>query len=50
MASGMTGVTDLLEKADRSLDAAERLLADGSDFAAGRPYYAMFYAAEAPRS
>jgi len=42
------GVADLLEKADRSLAAADRLLADGfPDFAAGRAYYAMFYAAEA---
>lgn len=42
------GVTDLLEKADRSLVAAERLLADGfPDFAAGRAYYAMLYATEA---
>lgn len=39
---------DLLEKADRSLAAGERLLADGfPDFAAGRAYYGMFYAAEA---
>jgi uncharacterized protein (UPF0332 family) len=37
-----------LDKARRSLAAAERLLADGdSDFAASRAYYAMFYAAEA---
>jgi len=41
-------VADLLEKADRSLAAGERLLADGfPDFAVGRAYYAMFYAAEA---
>ncbi|MCL6613200.1 MAG: HEPN domain-containing protein [Firmicutes bacterium] len=33
------GITDLLDKADRSLAAAERLLADGfHDFAAGRSY------------
>jgi len=42
------GVKDLLEKADRSLAAAERLLTEGfPDFAAGRSYYAMFYATEA---
>ena len=42
------GVTDLLEKADRSLAAAERLLAEGfPEFAAGRAYYSMFYATEA---
>ena len=42
------GITDLLDKAERSLAAAERLLADGfHDFAAGRSYYAMFYATEA---
>ena len=41
-------IHDLLEKADRSLIAGARLLADGfADFAAGRAYYAMFYAAEA---
>lgn len=38
----------LLVKADRALRAAELLLRDGApDFAAGRAYYAMFYAAEA---
>lgn len=38
----------LLEKASRALGAAEALLARGdADFAAGRAYYAMFYAAEA---
>jgi uncharacterized protein (UPF0332 family) len=42
------GVTDLLEKAERGLVAAERLLAEGfPDFAASRAYYAMFYATEA---
>lgn len=42
------GVPDLLEKAERSLSAAEGLLADGfPDFAAARSYYAMFYATEA---
>lgn len=42
------GVKDLLEKADRSLAAAERLLMEGfPDFAAGRSYYGMFYATEA---
>ena len=36
------GVADLLEKADRSLAAGERLLSDGfPDFAVGRAYYAM---------
>ena len=38
-----SGIADLLDKADRSLAAAERLLMDGFyDFAAGRSYYAMF--------
>ena len=38
----------LLVKAGRALHAAELLLRDGEpDFAAGRAYYAMFYAAEA---
>jgi uncharacterized protein (UPF0332 family) len=41
-------VRGLLEKAGRSLDAAERLLRDGdNDFALSRAYYAMFYAAQA---
>ncbi len=41
-------VADLLVKADRSLAAAEHLCASGfPDFAVGRAYYAMFYAAEA---
>ena len=38
----------LLEKAERSIHAAERLLRDGdADFAVARAYYAMFYAAKA---
>jgi uncharacterized protein (UPF0332 family) len=38
----------LLHKSERALRVAGRLLADGDmDFAAGRAYYAMFYAAEA---
>lgn len=38
----------LLEKAERSLQAAERLLREGdSDFAASRTYYAYFYVARA---
>lgn len=38
----------LLEKAARSIKAAERLLECGdTEFAAGRAYYAMFYVAEA---
>jgi uncharacterized protein (UPF0332 family) len=38
----------LLEKASRSLQAAERLLQSGdAEFAVGRAYYTMFYAAEA---
>jgi uncharacterized protein (UPF0332 family) len=38
----------LLVKASRALRAAGLLLRDGApDFAAGRAYYAMFYAAEA---
>ncbi|MEW6083414.1 MAG: HEPN domain-containing protein [Chloroflexota bacterium] len=38
----------LLEKAENAIGAAESLLRDGyRDFAAGRAYYAMFYAAEA---
>jgi uncharacterized protein (UPF0332 family) len=37
-----------LAKAKRSVDAARRLLGAGDlDFAIGRAYYAMFYAAEA---
>lgn len=39
---------ELLDKARRSLQAAERLLRDGdNDFALSRAYYAMFYAARA---
>ena len=38
----------LLEKAESAVGAAETLLREGyRDFAAGRAYYAMFYAAEA---
>ena len=38
----------LLEKANRSVQAARTLLAEGHpDFAIARAYYAMFYAAEA---
>lgn len=38
----------LLSKAARAIRAAEALVqADEADFAAGRAYYAMFYAAEA---
>jgi uncharacterized protein (UPF0332 family) len=38
----------LLNKADRAIHAAERLLGEGDlDFAASRAYYAMFYATEA---
>ncbi|MBN2148346.1 MAG: HEPN domain-containing protein [Anaerolineales bacterium] len=39
----------LLEKAQRSIKAAETLLLAGNllDFATGRAYYAMFYTAEA---
>jgi uncharacterized protein (UPF0332 family) len=41
-------MSKLLDKAARAVRAAERLLADGdADFAAGRAYYAMSYAAEA---
>ena len=37
-----------LNKAARAIRAAETLLREGdADFAAGRAYYAMFYAAEA---
>ena len=37
-----------MEKAARAVQAAKSLLRDGdADFAAGRAYYAMFYAAEA---
>ncbi len=38
----------LLQKASRSIRAAEKLLAEGdADFAASRVYYALFYVAEA---
>jgi uncharacterized protein (UPF0332 family) len=38
----------LMEKAQRSIQAAERLLADGdADFAVSRTYYAYFYTAQA---
>lgn len=38
----------LLDKAQRSFDVAERLLEDGhADFAASRAYYGCFYTAEA---
>lgn len=41
-------IRELLDKARRSLRAAERLLQDGDhDFAVSRAYYAMFYAAQA---
>lgn len=41
-------VEELLNKACRSVAAAERLLGDGdTDFAVSRSYYAMFYAAQA---
>ncbi|MEK7756372.1 MAG: HEPN domain-containing protein [Planctomycetota bacterium] len=37
-----------LEKSDRAIASASRLLDDGdAEFAVGRAYYAMFYAAEA---
>ena len=36
-----------LEKADRSIAAANKLLPTDPDFAAARAYYAMFYIAEA---
>lgn len=39
---------ELVEKAKRSVAAAERLLRDGDfDFAVSRAYYAMFYVAQA---
>ena len=42
------GVSELLEKADQSIGAAEALRREGYfDFAASRAYYAMFYAVEA---
>jgi uncharacterized protein (UPF0332 family) len=43
-----TGTRQLLDKADRAIQAADILLAAaGAEFAAGRVYYAMFYTAEA---
>lgn len=40
-------IRELLDKAKRSLHAAERLLLDGdNDFALSRAYYAMFYAVQ----
>lgn len=42
------GVSDLLSKAEQSLDAAKHLMNEGyHDFAAARAYYAMFYGLEA---
>ena len=42
------GTCQLLEKAERAIQAADILLAGtGAEFAAGRAYYAMFYTAEA---
>lgn len=41
-------VRELLDKSEQSIAAATLLLNDGyADFAAGRAYYAMFYAVEA---
>lgn len=41
-------VQELMDKARRSLEAAELLLAQGyNDFAVSRAYYAMFYASQA---
>ena len=41
-------VLELLNKSERSIDAAKLLLNDGyPDFAASRAYYAMFYALQA---
>lgn len=41
-------IRELLEKARRSLHAAERLAQDGDyDFSVSRAYYAMFYGAQA---
>lgn len=41
-------ISDLIEKAKESLEAAKDLLRGGyPDFSASRSYYAMFYAAEA---
>ncbi len=42
------GTRNLLEKAERAIQAAKALLDSvGAEFAAGRAYYAMFYTAEA---
>ena len=42
------GILELLEKARRSIFAAEVLLKEGlDDFSASRSYYAMFYTTEA---
>ena len=44
----MEAVRELLDKSERSINAANLLLGDGyDDFAASRAYYAMFYAVEA---
>ena len=41
-------VSELLDKARRSIKTAERIFKDGEiDFAGSRAYYAMFYIAEA---
>ena len=41
-------ISELIEKAKESLDAAKSLFEDGFyDFSVGRSYYAMFYTAEA---
>ncbi|MCK6585082.1 MAG: HEPN domain-containing protein [Anaerolineales bacterium] len=41
-------VSELLDKARRSIKTAEKILKDGEvDFAGSRAYYAMFYIAEA---
>ena len=41
-------ISELIEKAKESLDAAKSLFKDGFyDFSVGRSYYAMFYTAEA---
>ncbi|MCL4477504.1 MAG: HEPN domain-containing protein [Deltaproteobacteria bacterium] len=41
-------ISDLIKKAEESLDAANHLLKAGHpDFASSRSYYAMFYTAEA---
>ncbi|CAD6493933.1 MAG: hypothetical protein CHKLHMKO_00588 [Candidatus Argoarchaeum ethanivorans] len=41
-------ISELIEKAKESLDAAKSLFEAGFyDFSAGRSYYAMFYTAEA---